>query len=74
MDSVGASGQDQKAGEGKPLAEMKEEAECQNCSNFLSQEGRGVSAQVQRHVGCLRRTSSMLLDFGVLVREKAGET
>lgn len=74
MDSVGASGQNQKAGWGGGLAEMRDEAEYQNCSNLLSQEGRGVSAQVREHVGCLRRTGSMLLDFGVLVREKAGET
>lgn len=53
---------------------MRDEAEYQNCSNLLSQEGRGVSAQVREHVGCLRRTGFMLLDFGVLVREKAGET
>lgn len=62
------------SGVGGGLAEMRDEAEYQNCSNLLSQEGRGVSAQVREHVGCLRRTGFMLLDFGVLVREKAGET
>lgn len=70
----GGLGAEPKSGVGGALAEMRDEAECQNCSSLLSQEGRGVSVQVQGHVDCLRRTGSMLLDFGVLVREKAGET